>query len=142
MANANFFSRHIPVTPLKQQVIAGGIIGLMVFFILLVFQPFGTYGFSMAYKSLFLLGYGIIASLCYIVFYTAGHLLFPQWFSSGNWNIIKEVRCLILVIFLLTLASLLYHHQIIGNYTINGMAFLKFLKYTLSVAIVPFSVLY
>lgn len=142
MANTNILFRHIPHTPLKQQLVAGGIIGLMVFFILLVFQPFGTYGFSMANKSLFLFGYGIIAALCYIAFYTAGHLLFPRWFSSARWSVIKEAACLIFVVLLLTLASLIYHHQVIGNYTMNGLAFLNFLKYSVSVALVPFSVLY
>lgn len=142
MAKTNFLFRHIPLTPLKQQFVAGGIIGLMVFFILLVFQPFGTYGFSMANKSLFLFGYGVIASLCYATFYTAGYLFFPRWFSSANWSIIKEAACLILVVLLLTLVSLLYHHQVIGNYKVDVMAFLNFLKYTVSIALVPFSVLY
>lgn len=142
MENSNFRFLRIPLTPLKQQLFAGGIIGLMVFFILFVFQPFGTYGFSIANKSLFLFGYGAITSLCYIIFYTAGYFLFPRWFSYSNWNIIKEAGCLILVLLLMTLASLFYHHQIIGNDTLNFKIFLNFLKYSLSVAIVPFSVLY
>lgn len=142
MANKGFIFRHIPLTPFRQQLISGGIIGLLVFFILLVFQPFGTYGFSIANKSLFLFGYGAINTLCYIGFYTAGFLFFPRWFSFSNWNLLKEAICLILALLLMTMASLLYHHQFVGNYQLNLSVFLNFLKYSSAVAVVPFSVLY
>lgn len=142
MAIKGFFFHRIPHTPFRQQIAAGGIIGLLVFFILLVFQPFGTYGFSIANKSLFLFGYGVINALSYIGFYAAGFLLLPRWFSFSNWNLMKEATCLILVLLLMTMSSLLYHHQFVGDYKLNISAFLNFLKYSGAVAVVPFSILY
>ncbi len=142
MAATYFFTQRIPLTPLKQQLFAGGIIGIMVFFILLVFQPFGTYEFSISNKNLFLFGYGVLNALIYMFFYAVGHLLFPRWFSFSKWNLMKEGICLILIILLMTLASLLYHHRIIGNDTLNLNVFIHFLKYSLAVATVPFTALY
>ena len=142
MANKNFLFRGIPPTPFRKQITAGGIIGILVFFILFVFQPFGTYEFSSANKSLFLFGYGVINTLSYIGFYAAGFLLFPRWFSFSNWNLLKETTCLILVLLLMTLMSLLYHHQFVGNYQLSLSVFLNFMKYSSAVAVVPFSILY
>lgn len=142
MAYKNFLFRHIPLTPFRKQLAAGGIVGLLVFFILFVFQPFGTYGFSIAHKSLFLFGYGVINASSYICFYAVGFLLFPRWFSFSNWNLLKEATCLILVLLLMTLTSLLYHHQFVGNYQLSLSVFLNFLKYSSAVAVVPFSILY
>lgn len=142
MANKSFLFHRIPLTPFKKQLAAGSVIGLLIFFILIVFQPFGTYGFSIPNKSLFLFGYGVINASSYICFYAAGFLLFPRWFSFSNWYLLKEATCLILVLLLMTMASLLYHHQFIGTYKLNLSAFLNFLKYSSAVAVVPFSILY
>ena len=120
----------------------GSIVGFFVFFILLVFQPFGTYDFSMANKSLFLLGYGVISATTYIAFYTLGILLLPKWYNAKNWNLLKELITFFLVFNLMTLACLFYHQQIIGGYYITLPVYFNFLKYSLAVAFLPFFILY
>ncbi|MFA9388620.1 MAG: LytTR family DNA-binding domain-containing protein [Prolixibacteraceae bacterium] len=138
----NFFQQNIPLTPTKGHLIAGSIVGFFVFFILLVFQPFGTYNFSMTHKTLFLVGYGFIAAGTYIAFYLAGILLLPKCFDAKNWNLLKELITFLLVFNLMTLACLIYHQQFIGGYYITLPVFIGFLKYSLAVGSVPFFVLY
>lgn len=142
MAIKNLFQKKIPFTPLKKQIQVGGIIGFFVFFILWVFQPFGTYEFSIAFKSLFLLGYGVLTSVSYIVFFIAGIAIFPKWFASERWNLLKELFIFILVFNFMAFICLIYHHQFVGNYSITFSVYFDFLKYSALVGVLPFSVLY
>jgi len=134
--------RIIPVTSLKSQLMAGIIIGLAVFFILAVFQPFGTFGFTMKNKLLFLAGYGLICMVIYPSYYALTMMFFKKWFTPVKWTIIREITTLLPVIFLISLAGLWYHHRIIGGYTIDASDVFYFFRISLAVAVVPFSVLF
>lgn len=138
----NFLLQNIPLTSLPGQILIGGIIGSLVFFILLVFQPFGTYNFSIAHKTLFLLGYGILTAASYLLFYLFGFLFFPKWFDPQKWNLLKEIVAFFVVFNLMTLACLVYHQQLVGGYYITLPVYFGFLKYSIAVGCLPFLVLY
>lgn len=131
-----------PFTPLKKHLWAGGVMGIMVFFILWVFQPFGTYDFTISYKALFLLGYGLISAFTYMAFYALGFALFPKWFNAERWNLLRELVSLLLVLMLMSLFSLFYHHWFMGRQEVTFIGYLYFLRYCLLVAVVPVSILF
>lgn len=142
MAKANnSFKTTIAVTNLTNQLKAAGIIGLTVFFILAAFQPFGTYGYQMKHKTLFLLGYGIICFLIYGSYYTLIMIVFKRWFHPQKWTIIREFLTLIPIVFLMSIASLYYHNTVIGGYHIHLNDIIYFFKISLTIGIVPFSIL-
>jgi len=134
--------RHLPVTSLRSQLITGIIIGLSVFLILALFQPFGTFGFNMPHKFLFLAGYGVICSLVYSTYYTLIMLLFKKWFAPLKWNVVREMVTLVPVLFLISLASLYYHHGILGGYEIRFNDVFYFFRISMAVAVIPFAVLF
>jgi hypothetical protein len=105
------FKRPVSITSLKNQVMTSIIIGLSVFLILVVFQPFGTFGFRMSHKTLFLAGYGVICTSLYIIYYAFVMSLFKKWFAPLSWNILKEIVTLLPALFLISFASLWYHHR-------------------------------
>ncbi len=134
------FLTTFPVSSLKEQLIVAIISGLVVFLILLMFQPYGTYTFHMRYKALFLAGYGVIFFAGYSLYYTCLMLFFKKWFLPTGWNLLKEIITFIPVLFLIPIAAILYHHNIIGGYTIRLIDVIYFFYISLSVGIIPFSV--
>ncbi|MDR6237905.1 LytR/AlgR family response regulator transcription factor [Aureibacter tunicatorum] len=116
-------------------------LGIIVFLILYLFQPFGTYGYIMDYKTLFLLGYGIICSSVYFGYYFLAMKLAPSWFDSAKWNLAREMITLAPFMILVSQACLYYHYYYIGGYKINLFQNLYFLKISFMVSIIPFSII-
>lgn len=139
---SKFLFHKVHFTPLAKKIKVGGTIGLFVFFILLVFQPFGTYSFTMANKTFFLAGYGLVTAVSYMLFFAAGNWLFPKWFTKRKWNLLKELIVFFGVFNIMAFASLVYHHSIIGGYKITLSVYFNFLKYSIAIASIPFFVLY
>jgi MFS family permease len=131
----------IPVTSIKNQVFTGIVIGFSVFFILAVFQPFGTFESRMNNKILFLAGYGIISASIYAVYYSVLMTIFKKWFVPMKWNFIRESVTIIPMLVLISMAALFYHHEIIGGYVIDFVDISYFFRISLAVAAIPFSVL-
>jgi hypothetical protein len=76
------------------------LVGLFVTFVLVVFQPFGSYNWSHPYKVLILAGYGAVAALTtFLNFYA-----FPRWlpvlFAEARWTVGKELLWNLLPVFL------------------------------------------
>lgn len=134
----NFFT----LPPLQKHLKSGGIIGIITFLILWVFQPFGTYDFAISNKMLFLAGYGVITTFTYMAFYALGYAVFPKWFNTGSWNLFREVFALLLVLLLISFFCLVYHHWFTGEDQVTLIGYLQFLKFCLLVAVWPFAILY
>jgi hypothetical protein len=131
----------IPVTSLKDQLLAGVVIGVVVFFILQVFQPFGTDDHEMRNKLLFLAGYGVICTVTYTIYYLIMMTVFGSWFTPQKWNMLREVLTLIPALVIMSLAGLIYHHTILGGYYIHFNDIIYFFRISLAVAVIPFTVL-
>ncbi len=76
------------------------LVGLFVTFVLVVFQPFGSYNWSHPYKVLILAGYGgVAACTTFLNFYA-----FPRWlpaaFAEARWTVGKELLWNLLPVFL------------------------------------------
>jgi len=133
--------RSIQVSSIKSQMITGIVIGFCVFLILAIFQPFGTFEFSMRNKALFLAGYGVICTSIYFVYYFLTMTVLKKWFTPLKWNIVKEITTIIPVLILISMVSLYYHHEVIGGYEIGMGDVFYFFRISLAVAVIPFSVL-
>lgn len=67
------------------------IIGGLVAFILIVFQPFGTEKFQHPHKNLYLAGHGIIAALAFGFVMLILPRLFPKDFIEEKWVVWKQI---------------------------------------------------
>ena len=138
----NIFLKTYPVTSLKNQIITGFIIGLTISFILIIFQPFGTYKFKMNYKQLFLFGYGMVFSMVYSIYYLFIMTVLRKWFTPHKWNIAKEVITVIPVLIIISIAALYYYNILVDDYGIRLVDFGHFFLICLAVGILPLSASY
>jgi hypothetical protein len=76
------FSRAI-----VQALLSGGLIA----FILIVFQPFGSYNWQHPYKNLILGGYGLVAIVVNLVDFGIAKKLFKNYFAENHWTVWKEI---------------------------------------------------
>jgi LytTr DNA-binding domain len=111
---------------LKTAMIAGGILS----FVLIFFQPFGTYEFSAIGKYWKLAGYGLVLALVFLVV----HVLFWPW--RRGWNLGREL--LFQSVFVLSggVFCKLYHVAL-GFGPWNLQELLYFLFFALIIAFIP-----
>ncbi len=67
------------------------LIGLFVAFVLVVFQPFGSYNWQHPYKVFLLSGYGVVAALSTFLNFYAFPRLLPTLFAEARWTVWKEL---------------------------------------------------
>lgn len=65
--------------------------GVLISFILLVFQPFGTYNWHHPYKTVILSGYGVVAVVANLLDFAATHKFSKTIFAEQSWTIWKEI---------------------------------------------------
>jgi hypothetical protein len=104
------------------------------FLFLLVFQPFGTFGYSHPYKILQLAGYGFLVMLCYPLLRTLVLKLYTR--KPGAHTLGRELPVFLLVLLLLTSAAFLYHGWFIAQH-ISFSHLPVFLSYGLSIWSLP-----
>jgi hypothetical protein len=84
------------------------IIGILVAFILIVFQPFGTDSFHHPHKKIYLAGHGLIAFLSFGFTLLGLPFLFPKYFDEDKWVVWKQITVLALGFFLSFIGSYFY----------------------------------
>jgi hypothetical protein len=92
----------------KSTVIRMTIIGGLVAFILIVFQPFGTDSFRHPYKNLYLAGHGFIAFLSFGFSLLGLKKLFPNQVNEEKWVVWKQIAVLTLGFLLSFIGSYFY----------------------------------
>ncbi len=65
--------------------------GLLIAFILIVFQPFGSYNWQHPYKNVILGGYGLVAVVGNLIDFVITQKLFRPYFTESNWIVWKEI---------------------------------------------------
>lgn len=134
--NTSVFSENIPQTSPKQFYIGAVLLGLSVFLILAMFQPFGTYTFQHPDKLLLLAGYGLVITFTAITVFAALRVAFRSWFHRENWSLRKELLVLGLIIFTSITATYFYHFATIGS-RLSFSGFFYFMGIALSTALFP-----
>ncbi|MFN7117572.1 MAG: LytR/AlgR family response regulator transcription factor [Saprospiraceae bacterium] len=134
------FTATIPPTSPRQFTHAALLLGIAVFLVLVVFQPFGTYTFQRPDKVLLLAGYGIIITFTTITMYFILHMIFTKWLSTQNWSLKYELIMLGIIIFITIVATYFYHHVMIGS-RISLYNFLTFNVIAISTAVFPLAII-
>lgn len=111
-------------------------IGLFIY----LFQPFGLQAFETDYKSIILLGYGLVTFLFLCLFLIIIPLLFKSFFREENWKVWKEMFWLTIILIGIAFGNYFYSvvFNVFGWMGWNGL--LTFLSYTLPIALIPASI--
>ena len=87
---------------------------LIVFLILIVFQPFGISRMK-SYKILVLLGYGVVSSLALSIFVYLLPDLFPRYYSEKNWTLGRELAGVLGACLLIAIGNCFYTAWVFGS---------------------------
>lgn len=89
----SFFSQPYPTRdPRFSKAIVQAILsGFLIAFILVVFQPFGSYNWHHPYKNVILGGYGLVAVLVNLIDFSVSQRLLKSYFAERTWTIGKEI---------------------------------------------------
>jgi len=109
--------------------------GIFVYVFLIVFEPFGA-GQSIAYKYIFLAGFGVSVFLGVAITYFILPILFRKFFRPEKWTIGKEILLLSCCILIISILNSLHHYYWWGD-TGFYQTFFNFLKITISIGIFP-----
>ena len=116
------------------------LIGLGVFAVLAVFQPFGTYVFEHDLKYLLLAGYGLLIPLTGVALREIIALIKPEFFDRAHWTFRREL--VLTGLFLLggVVMSYFYHHLAIGG-RLSVRGFFWFVFFALTTVSLPMALL-
>lgn len=109
--------------------------GLFVYVFLIVFQPFGA-AQSIAYKYIFLAGFGVSVFLGVCVTYFILPKLFPVFFRPEKWTIGKEILLLSSCILIISAFNSLHNYNWWRDIDLF-QTFLNFLIITTSIGVFP-----
>ncbi len=117
---------------LRRAVLIGVFVGLF----LLVFQPFGIADWVTPYKTLKILGYGIVSFVVTAIHFLVWPRLFPATFSDRVWTVGKAILLIVTNILLITVANRLYLIALTGDQPSAG-GWLNMLVITFLIGIFP-----
>ena len=142
-----FLSKEIRYNPrLKKQILAGVILGLIVAFIMVFLEPFGTYQFQSNYKYFIFSGFGFIFFLSYI----SHTRITNMWYHQANkkWSIKLEISSFLLLLFLSSILIHFYNQVFLNNlfsspfdiseYLSHGIWFFHYCMLPVMLLLLPF----
>ncbi|MEM6316136.1 MAG: LytTR family DNA-binding domain-containing protein [Bacteroidota bacterium] len=112
------------------------LLGCLIAFFLIYFQPFGTDRATLPYKKLFLSGYGWITFLAFSFVFIVLPKLFPRPFYEENWVVWKQIMLNMVALGLTFLGCYLYLYAYFEA-TISWSGFLRFSLGIFPMAVVP-----
>jgi len=132
-----FFKRRLPFNNLKKQVGIGLVLALLVFLILAIFQPFGTYNFKHSSKYFLLVGYGVTITLFYIISHLLMKYLMPKFYQPEHWTIGKELIAFGFTFFIITTATFFFRCWAFNNWNISLYGYFYFFGIAFGSALFP-----
>jgi len=118
--------------------------GLFVFAFLYIFRPFGLNNLPFEYALSFLLGYGIITTLCLIFNFFLLPKILINLFNEEKWTVGKEILFILWIIFMIGIANSIYSVINLSAFTLVSLSYktLFFFQFvTLAVASLPVVIL-
>lgn len=112
------------------------LLGSLIPFILIVFQPFGTSEFEHPYKNVFLAGYGAITFICFSIPFLLFPLLFPNHFEEEKWVVWKHILLFFIGLTLTAIGCFLYLNWFLEN-PFSFQNFKGFLSIFFAIGIFP-----
>jgi hypothetical protein len=111
--------------------------GLFVGLFLLLFQPFGLNQLNIEYKSLFLLGYGLVTSAALVFYMYVFPFIAKGFYSEKNWTVGKEILHLLMIVSVIGLGNYFYsgfYFNVANNWLFGIISFQAF---TLLIGLFP-----
>lgn len=108
----------------REAVISSSISGLLLYLLLIIYQPFGTHQFEHHYKYLLLFPYSAIGTLSFL---GIGILVS---YKKGNWTIGAELLKLVLVLIIISIISYFYNAVFISGVNLTFENLLYMFIYT------------
>jgi len=115
-------------------------IGLSVFLVLAVFQPFGTYNFQHNWKYLLLAGYGAVITLSTMAAWELVNRLFLRQSQNLQWTLRREFGLIAFVFFFSASATYFYQHIALGG-SISVAGYLIFMGIAAATSVFPMAIL-
>lgn len=115
-------------------------IGLSVFLVLAVFQPFGTYNFRHNWKYLLLAGYGVVITLSTMAAWELVNWLFLRQSQNLQWTLRREFGLIAFVFFVSASATFFYQHVVLGG-SISLIGYLLFMAIAAATSVFPLAIL-
>lgn len=115
-------------------------IGLSVFLVLAVFQPFGTYNFQHAWKYPMLAGYGVVISLGSMAAWEITNRLYHRSAPHKIWTLLHEFGLIGFVFFFSASMTFFYQRTVLGG-SISATGYLLFMAVAMATSIFPIATL-
>ena len=97
-----FLSKQIPYNySIRKQFLISAILGLIVAFIMVFLEPFGTYQCESNYKYLIFSGFGFLFSISYLINTRIENLWYN--YQNKNWRIKQEIVSFLSLLFVSTI---------------------------------------
>ncbi len=110
----DILNKQVPRNTTKQDARVALFLGLTVFLMLAIFQPFGTYTWDDPAKMILLAGYGIVIGFTYFTLAKVLPMIFKKFYQKETWTYGKEILH-IFIIFLATItATFIYRNETLG----------------------------
>lgn len=109
-----FLSKQIPYNySIGKQLLISAILGLIVAFIMVFLEPFGTYQFESKNKYLIFSGFGFLFSISYVIHTRIENL----WFNYANkkWEVKQEILSFLSLLFISTIIIHFYNQVFLNN---------------------------
>lgn len=106
--------------PVLRTVFKSVAVGVFVALFLILFQPFGLDDWQTPAKVLKIAGFGVVTTLVMLINSLVLPLLFPRYFSDGQWTVGKEIGRIVLLITVIALVNRLYIGWLINNPLLIG----------------------
>lgn len=103
---------------------------------MLIFQPFGLDDLEMPFKSLFLMGFGLVTFLVLIIDLILLPILTPSLFREDKWTVIKEIFSMLWILFTVGLGNLIYSFLTL-DFQLTFSSALIFQSFTVIVGLLP-----
>ncbi len=137
----SYLKKRIPQNSIKKNAWVAFFLGLSVFLILTVFQPFGTYNFQDSAKTLLLSGYGFVIGITYFIFANGLPFVFSRIYKKESWTFGKEIIHIFVVFFLVVVATYIYRNVAFGlGYQLRD--FLVYSSMAFATAVFPLSLIF
>ena len=123
-------------TSLKKSLLSALFFGTFVFLFLLFFQPFGLSNYTSKYKTVQLLGYGLVTFSTLFSTHLLFYFLLPNWYNEKTWTVGKNILFTLLIFILIGTGNLLFtYSQHFISLSLKNFFFYQIL--TLAVGIFP-----
>jgi DNA-binding LytR/AlgR family response regulator len=115
-------------------------IGLSVFLVLAVFQPFGTYNFQHAWKYPLLAGYGVVITVSTMAAWELVNWLFLRQSQNLQWTLRLEFGLIAFVFFFSASMTFFYQHIVLGG-RISVTGYFLFMAIAAATSVFPLAIL-